>query len=240
MSDAFLRALALRDTPVELWLRDDDATVPSAALDRLLAMGVPVTLAVIPEPAGAALAQRLMREAHVTVAVHGWAHVNHARSGEKSQELGGHRPLSVVTDEVQRGFARIAGLFPTQFCPVLVPPWNRIAPDVIAALPGLGFTGLSVFGPEKAAPLRVVNTHVDIIDWRGTRGGRDDAAVFADLAQAVARGGPIGVLTHHLVHDVQAWGVLERLFALTQNHAACRWMGLPALLSPHEKGQRHK
>lgn len=235
MKGDVLRALDAAGAPVEFWLRDDDATVPGAALDRLLAMtadhGVPVTLAVIPAPAGAVLAARLVRETHVTVAVHGWAHVNHAGPGEKAQELGAHRPLAEVTGELRQGLDRLAHLFPAQVCPVLVPPWNRIAPEVIAALPGLGFAGLSVFGPEKDAGLPVVNTHVDLIDWRGTRGGRADDALFADLAQAMARGGPVGVLTHHLVHDAQAWAFLKRLFALTQGHPACRWVGLPDLLA---------
>jgi hypothetical protein len=235
VSGDFRGALERVGHPVEFWLRDDDATVPGVALDRLLQVtadhGVPVTLAVIPAPAGAALAARLVRETHVTVAVHGWAHVNHAGPGEKAQELGSHRPLAEVTEELRQGLERLAALFPAQVCPVLVPPWNRIAPEVIAALPGLGFAGLSVFGPEMAARLRVVNTHVDLIDWRGTRGGRDDDALFADLARVVARGGPVGVLTHHLVHDAQAWGFLERLFALTQGHPACRWVGLADLLA---------
>ncbi len=234
MSEAFLQALERRAGHVDFWLRDDDATAPSAALDRLLgltgAAGVPVTLAVIPKPAGQALATRLAGAAHVTVAVHGWAHANHAGPGEKAEELGTHRPLAVVVDELQRGFARLSGLLPAQFCPVLVPPWNRIAPAVTAALPGLGFTGLSVFGPEGEAPLAVVNTHVDLIDWRGTRGGREDAALFADLARAVERGGPVGLLTHHLVHDAQAWDFLDQLFALTRGHPKCHWMGLPEVL----------
>ncbi len=231
MSDDLRRALDRAEAPVDFWLRDDDATVPSDALDRLLGMvGVPVALAVIPEPTGEALAQRLTGEPDVSVAVHGWAHVNHAGAGEKSQELGAHRPVGVVLAELRQGFDRLSGLYPGQFTPVLVPPWNRIAPQVVAGLPGLGFSGLSVFGPEKTAALQVVNTHVDVIDWRGTRGGRDDAAVFADLAQAVLRGGPVGVLTHHLVHDAQAWGVLSRVLRLTEGHPACRWVGLPALL----------
>jgi hypothetical protein len=124
MSADFLAALARANSPVEFWLRDDDATVPSAALDRLLGMGVPLTLAVIPAHTGADLAQRLLDAAHVSVAVHGWAHVNHAGPGEKSQELGTHRSVAVVLDEVRQGFARLEGLYPAQFCPVLVPPWD--------------------------------------------------------------------------------------------------------------------
>ncbi len=234
MSAEFLAALARRSGQVDFWLRDDDATVPTPALDRLLQVtrkwAVPVTLAVIPKPAGAALAERVTDAAHVTVAVHGWAHVNHAGAGEKPQELGGHRPVSAVLGELQRGLDRLAGLFPAQFCPVLVPPWNRIAPEVVAQLPRIGFEGLSVFGPQTAAALQTVNTHVDLIDWRGTRGGRADDALLADVARAVNRGGAVGVLTHHLVHDAQAWAFMERLFTLTARHPQCRWLRLKAVL----------
>ena len=68
---------------------------------------------------------------------------------------------------------------------MLVPPWNRIAPQVVAGLPALGFKALSVFGPEAAADLPLFNTHVDVIDWRGTRAGRPDAVLMDEIAQAM-------------------------------------------------------
>ena len=117
MRDAFLRRLdhcAGRGTPARFWLRDDDAIEPGVALDRLLQMtadaGVPVTLAVIPAPSGRALADRLLPEAHVAVAVHGWTHHNHAGATAKQQELGANRPAATALDEVARGFARLASL----------------------------------------------------------------------------------------------------------------------------------
>lgn len=77
------------------WLRDDDAVEPTPALDRLVALSgqhrVPMTLAVIPEHTGEALAQRLTVHRDIDVAVHGWSHVNFAGAGEKKQELGPHR-----------------------------------------------------------------------------------------------------------------------------------------------------
>ena len=237
MRDAFLRRLdhcAGRGTPARFWLRDDDAIEPGVALDRLLQMtadaGVPVTLAVIPAPSGRALADRLLPEAHVAVAVHGWTHHNHAGATAKQQELGANRPAATALDEVARGFARLASLHGARFTPVLVPPWNRIAPAVVAGLPELGFRALSVFGPEKPAPLRMVNTHVDLIDWRGSRGGRPDEMLLAELMVAMDRGAPVGLLTHHLVHDAQAWDFIARLFDMTADHPGCRWTALPDLV----------
>ncbi len=223
---------AAEGRPARLWLRDDDAVEPSAALDRLLAVmeGLPLTLAVIPAFSGAALAARLAGEAGVTVAVHGWAHRNHAGEGEKTQELGAHRPVAVVLEELARGFRHLEHLHGPQFVPVLVPPWNRIAPEVVAGLPGLGFRALSVFGPERPGPIPQVNTQVDVIDWRGTRGGRDEAVLLDEIVARLDTGQAAGLLTHHLVHDAAVWRFLERLVAATRGHPGCRWVGVVELM----------
>ena len=239
MTDALIHALDLRaanGNPAKLWLRDDDAIEPSAALDRLLSLTeaahISVALAVIPAHSGEALAQRLDSAKHVSVAVHGWSHTNHAPASEKKQELGPHRPTEHILTELAHGFGHLAQLHPQRFTPVLVPPWNRIAPQVVAGLPALGFKALSVYGPEATAALPLYNTHVDVIDWRGTRSGRSDAVLRNEIAQAMQRSdAPIGLLTHHLVHDAQVWGFLTRLFALTADHPGCRWVSLPELIA---------
>lgn len=239
MTDALIHALDLRaanGNPARLWLRDDDAIEPSAALDRLLSLTeaahIPVTLAVIPAHSGAALVNRLDSAKRVSVAVHGWSHTNHAPAAEKQQELGPHRPTPQILNELAQGFSHLAQLHPQHFTPVLVPPWNRIAPQVIAGLPALGFKALSVYGPEAKAELPLYNTHVDVIDWRGSRSGRPDAVLRDEIAQAMARSdAPIGLLTHHLVHDAQVWGFLARLFTLTADHPGCRWVSLPDLIA---------
>ncbi|MFP5076952.1 polysaccharide deacetylase family protein [Rhizobium sp. YIM 134829] len=218
------------------WLRDDDAVAPTQALDRLLALtaahGVPLTLAVIPEPAGSALQQRLAGEGHVTVAVHGWAHSNHAAADAKKAELGADRPAETVTAELAEALEKLRRLFGPQLLPVLVPPWNRIDTALIAALPALGFQALSVYGAETSAPLPVINTHVDVMDWHGTRGCRDVQVLAAEIvARLDDDGNHVGLLTHHLVHDEDVWVFLARLFEATERHPACRWVGLSTLLA---------
>ena len=239
MTAALLRALDARaraNRPALLWWRDDDAVMATDRLDRLLRLSetwsVPLTLAVIPEPTGADLAERLAGTGGISVAVHGWSHRNHAPAQEKKQELGTHRPPPVVLAELARGLARLRELHPSRIVPVLVPPWNRIAPVVTEGLPALGFRAVSTFGVPKAAPLRVINTHVDLMDWRGTRRGRPTAALAAELARAIDRDGPdaVGILSHHLVHDAQCWSFLAGLFALTRSHPGCQWVGLADLL----------
>ncbi len=222
--------LAARGERARFWLRDDDATLPTPALDRLLALGLPVTLAVIPEPTGAALADRLAGT-DTEVAVHGWAHANHARPWEKKAELGPQRPLAAVLAELADGRTKLFSLHGARALPLLVPPWNRIAPTVAAGLPGIGFTALSAFGQEKRdAPTRI-NSHVDLIDWRRTRAVKDTLQLETEILARLATGGHVGILTHHLVHDRATWAFLDALQAATA-HPACHWVGARALLSP--------
>jgi hypothetical protein len=222
--------------PARLWLRDDDAVTVTAALERLIELTgiwrVPVVLAVIPAPADAGLAARLGEVAHVTAAVHGYAHKNHAPPGERRQELGAHRPAGTVLGELRAGLEKLRGMFPGRLIPMLVPPWNRIADALLPALPGLGFRSLSAYGREltrEPAPgLSQINCRLDVIDWRATRGGLPPDLLAERLARLIRQshsGGeqPIGILTHHLVHDEEAWGFLDALFKLTAKHAGAAW-----------------
>lgn len=230
-----------------LWLRDDDAVAPGDALDRLLDLtalhSVPVAIATIPAFAEPALAARLREAPHATAVVHGFRHANHAPPHAKKQELGGHRPLPEVLADLSAAMARMQDLFGAGFLPMLVPPWNRIDAALLPRLPRLGYCALSGFGPEPdTAPLPVVNTHVDLIDWRGHRGGRDHAALIDDLLNSLRRAPaarPAGILSHHLVHDETAWAFLERLFAATAEAPECRWLTAAeaiACVSPPVRG----
>ncbi|RUM27050.1 polysaccharide deacetylase [Rhizobium vallis] len=222
------------------WLRDDDAAEPTPALEMLMALTgdsqVPLTLAVIPALTGEALAARLAEEANIAVTVHGWSHTNHARPERKKQELGGERPAEVVLGELREGFQLLKRLHPARFVPVLVPPWNRIDTALVPALPGLGFAALSVYGRAKqVGPVPLLNTHVDIIDWHGTRGGRGEEELVAELVAELrdrfaGSDEPVGVLAHHLVHDAAAWNFLSALFAVTARHPAVLWSPALALL----------
>ena len=218
---------------VTFWLRDDDAVTATPALDRLMSLGakwdVPIVLAVIPKPAEPELA-RSLAGAPVRIALHGFAHANHAGPGEKKQELGRHRPTATVLDELARGRERLDALFPGRTVAMLVPPWNRIAAGLIQHLPGLGLRWLSTFGPEPptmaAADLMQIDCQLDIMDWRTRRSHPADvlAARVADLVRQRRRApGPIGILTHHLVHDEAAWTFLGDLFRLTASHEAATW-----------------
>ncbi len=221
--------------PARLWLRDDDAVDTTGPLKQLVQLigqfDVPVALAVIPHFASRALAERVAATPHVCVALHGHAHTNHAPPGQKKCELGLHRDMQVVLDELTNGRAKLEQMFGERFINLLVPPWNRIDPQLVGKLASTGLAGFSTYGwdcfPEISGVTQL-NTHVDIIDWRGTRGGRPASDLVDELAIALATarklgGDPVGILSHHLIHDEAAWEFLRQLFHFSHQHRRIEW-----------------
>lgn len=219
---------------IRLWLRDDDAIAPSAALDRLAGLGerfgLPVLLAVIPMLAEPALAGTLRSMPSLRPCQHGCWHRSHAPEGTKKSEFGLQRPAAEVCAEIATARRRLEDLFGSDLLPVFVPPWNRIDPGHAALLPALGFQGLSCFrgyGLGPAGGPRLANTDLDVMDWR-SRTGRHPGDLVAEAGRLLAakRAGPapggdaFGILMHHRDHDATAWGFLDTLLARAVRHAA--------------------
>ena len=219
-------AIAAAPEPPRFWWRDDDAGADDARLQPLLevarARRAPLALAVVPAWLDGRCAARVLAVPEATVLQHGIAHADHALAPAKKIELGGRAPRDRLADDLAAGRARLAAAFGPRFVAALVPPWNRIAADLLPGLAGLGFRGISTYGPRAAASehgLRRVNTHLDLVAWR--EGGRhlDLAEAAIGLAALVRRSlkEPIGILSHHQVMDAAAFSALDRLLALVQD-----------------------
>ena len=224
------------------WWRDDDAVASTPALDRLLTLadGAPLALAVIPGNAEPSLVAALAEHPAMRVVQHGWRHLNHGIAAKS--ELGPERPLETRLDELAAGRDRLEAMFGTRVLPMLVPPWNRIGEDLVAMLPALGFRALSTCKPRRAAlaapRLTAVNTHVDLVDWSGSRGFIGESVALAlavdhlcarrlGLADAAE---PTGLLTHHLVQDAPTDAFLRQLLALLRAHRGARMLDLAELV----------
>ena len=234
--------------PLPFWWRDDDAISDTPELRQLAdlaeASGLPVTIAVIPAQANHSLSEYLARTPHVVPVVHGWAHENHAPAGQKKAEFGAHRPLDILADEAETGFGKLHSLLGSRLQPMFVPPWNRVCDDLITRLPELGFRYLSTSTPRKArwvAPgLEQVNTHIDPIDWRGTRGLTAEPILLHQIIETLRdrracqtdNSEPLGLLTHHLVHDPAIWSFCARLIDTLLSGPATPWA--PGEGTPHE------
>lgn len=238
-------AWARQGRVVELWWRDDDAVEDTPALRRLLALAAgraPVALAVIPARLMPDLAPRLAAEGKsIGVLQHGYDHGNRAAAGAKKSEFPPARPAAEVAEVLAAGRDRLRAAFAERFVPALTPPWNRFDARHLSLLPGLGYRGLTTYLPrtqELAAPgLRQINTHVDVIDWHGTRGflGLNPTLDLLVGHLAAKRSGkadaaePTGLLTHHLVHDRETWEFLGAFLDWCAGRPGIRWRGAAEL-----------
>ena len=226
---AALDGVASRGEAIRVWWRDDDAGRDHAALARLLELAecydLPLALAVVPMWLDANAQARIAASPNATVLQHGFAHADHAPPESKSIELGG-RDVETILVELARGRAMLADAFGCGFLAVLVPPWNRLDAGLIERLTGCGFVGLSIFGrragPEAAPGLAQLNTHLDPIDWRGTRLFVGETAALARLVAVLEADEPIGILSHHLAMDEAGWAFLARLLRVLADHPGAR------------------
>jgi len=208
---------ALERRAPTLWWRDDDAVADSPALGRLMDLAdrveAPLTLAVIPAHLTPSLAPAIAGR-NVTVAVHGWSHESHAPPGGKNAEFGAHRPHAAMLGDAGRGKAVIDEAFGAQALPLFIPPWNRLDPAL--PLADLGYEGLSVYGQREitsAHGLTRFDAHLDPIDWRGTRSAVAPQGFVDQLVKLLDSDAPIGLMTHHLVHDEAIWALVEGVVA---------------------------
>ena len=209
---------------LKLWWRDDDAITATPELETLrslsVRLGMDIHLAVIPKLADARLVAVCAETPNFVPVVHGWAHENYAVEGQKKAEFGA--PRSDLESDAAAGLARLDTLFGHRILPLFVPPWNRVTPELLPKLPDLGYAAVSTYTPRAgvfAAPgLVQINTHLDPVNWRGGRRLMDEDALIAQLAKLLQdrRSGktdnsePLGLLTHHLIHDEATWGFVER------------------------------
>lgn len=249
---AELESWAKAGRTAQLWWRDDDAALPCEELDRLVRLGdsydVPCGLATIPARAGEPLRDALADTTHIAVLQHGYAHVNHAPRGNGAWELGLHRPMSEMLEELRKGLAHLSALFGEWFVPVIVPPWNKMAPELLPYLPVMGYRGVSAsykrHRPVPPADLRVADAHCDVLRWKKP----EKVARFAGTERCVdhlvshlkdKRTGqaddaePTGVVTHHLEMDADAWNFMDALFSLTCAHPAADWRSPASLWPPN-------
>ena len=218
--DRFAEEVARRKPA--FWLRDDDAVTVTPALQRLLAFGVPVALAVIPD-----LAEPGLFKEDVAFLQHGCDHRNRAAPGEKKTEFPAGESVPDALERMRRSHERLLSLGKEKVLPVLAPPWNRMRRELAAELPRIGIRGFSSYRSEPVQGLVQHDAHVDIVAWRDGKRfiGEEEAARLA--MTYVAQDQPIGWLTHHAVHDAATWNFLERLFALR----GPRWVSAAELFS---------
>lgn len=217
------------------WWRDDDATGDTPELRRMIGQaestGLGIVLAVIPDRLEQGLVERVAASPSLIVMQHGFRHQNHAAPGGKKSEFGPDRDPDAAIADLRSGNDRLAASFGRRFTPWLAPPWNRIDPGVSSRLEEAGLRGLSLYGdtPKGLADgIATIHTHLDIIDWKAGGGFVGAGAIDILFAAALRRrrsgevpeAAPIGLLTHHLVHDSACTAFLDGFAAFVRGSAA--------------------
>jgi hypothetical protein len=216
-----------------LWWRDDDAVTVTPQLKSLLAAadqaGVSIGIAVVPDKADATLAERL-RATPAAIWQHGWRHHNY---GGWSGEFGGSRDLSTMVADAKAGKAAMDAVFGSQgWQRVFVPPYHALAMSFKAEMSRLGYLGLSAGSPltPRFDGLLEVNAEIDITNWHTrTFLGADKVAEMLVKQLVDRRTGPrnrrhepIGILSHHLVHDKKVFDFLGELFVFLSSSGGVR------------------
>ncbi|MGB0571126.1 MAG: polysaccharide deacetylase family protein [Alphaproteobacteria bacterium] len=231
------------------WWRDDDAADHGPALDQLLALraaiDVPLALAVIPATATDALRDRLADEAAVSVLQHGYSHKDFNAGEGRKIELDDSRPAEYVVADLAMGGQAMEKF--ARRLPILVPPWNRIAPHLVPFLPELGIQGLSTFGARTRVTftggMRLNNVHADVIDWCGKRTGVASGFLGAEIIigdildhLTTRRTGEdaleaTGLMTHHADMDDPMFDFVTEFVNRTKAHPAVVWQSASEVFS---------
>jgi len=223
-----------------LWWRDDDTTRPGPKLERLqnICADTGLLLAVIPEQCDPALRAFCSDTPSVRIAQHGYAHINHAPRGQSlgAWELGLHRGIDKVLNDLDLGFERLLDAYQELFLPVIVPPWNRIDSGLFQALADRDYTAVSAFGTRNTLnlvdQLMSINSHVDPIRWKtGATFAGTQKTINALISHLEARRSKVidsseitGYLTHHIDLDEQGWKFSQDLANCINEHPGADWI----------------
>jgi hypothetical protein len=211
-----------------LWWRDDDARAATAELRRLLVHATradaPLCLAVIPEGVDPELPAVVAPYPRIAILQHGVTHLN--GWGTPASEFAPVETPEAVAERLIEGWSRLEGF--RRRLPVYVPPWNVLTPNVSAALDLSGHRAVSAWnGLSRPGQ---VDAHLDLLRWRGGArfAGRERfLGLLTTLLEWRRRRSlwrePIGLLTHHLAHDEEAWRFLDDLLLFEPLQERADW-----------------
>jgi hypothetical protein len=220
-----------------LWWRDDDARAVTPQLRRLLVHAtradVPLCLAVIPDGLDPELSGAVAPYPRIVILQHGFNHLNDA--GSPPSEFSHRTSSDEIAGRLAEGWSQLAGF--RRRLPVYVPPWNVLTPNVIVALRKSGHRSVSAWN-GLSKPGRV-DAHIDLMRWRGKPRFAGSERILGRLTALLEwrrRKGlwrePIGLLTHHLAHDDEAWRFLDDLLLFPPLQTDVDWPDAQALFGP--------
>ena len=234
--DAALERAAECGTTLAFWWRDDDAVASTPRLDRLLALAqrlkVPLSIAAIPalvqELVGAASRGRAAR-----LAPGAWpTPCQPCPVSEKKAEFGPHRALEGLGADASAGLGPCAPRSVRRRCRYSCRPGTGSRPS----WPPAAATRLRWALYLRRAARRHRRAIARQCPYRshrlagrgrlaspGRAYGADHSIARRPRATGARRAEPIGLLTHHLVHDEATWTFCEELLERLAAHSSVRF-----------------
>jgi hypothetical protein len=145
---------------------------------------------------------------------HGFAHVNHERTGKKN-EFGDSRSRDEIRAEISGGRKRLEEIIGEEFLPVFTPPWNRCSSITMEILHAEGFRALSRstnVRPKPPPGLPDLAVNIDLHTRRETDPAQGLDNLLTECVQAL-QGGRMGFMIHHQRMNDTGFAFLELLFA---------------------------
>lgn len=213
--------------------------------------GIQIGLAVIPGKARPDLVDFLANSTRQFYPMcHGWQHDNHSRSN-KPAEFGPDRPTSSLILDARSALHTFNTLFRSAKA-IFVPPFNCATDALVRALPDIGYFAVSLMPSRVERTLlrlthelkwlprfRIpdfsnsprIDVHLDVINWKEMK-AQDTEIIANQLLQnlrgrrlgILAADAPIGLLTHHLVHNEGIWDRCEEILEVLQSHNAAEFV----------------
>ncbi len=222
-----------------VFFRADDVAVPGNSFARMAEVfvrtGAPLCMAVVPAWLTANRWQTLSQLCDGTQwcwCQHGWRHMNFEAPGVKKREFGSARPAKDKRQDLAKGFKRLSDIMGKHFTPVFSPPWNRCDGESMAAMPALGFTGLSRTvgaGPEPPQGLPDFPVCTDLHTRKEPDPSQSLDALLEELTRGLASG-QCGVMLHHQRMNETSALFLETLVAALGKHPGVRFSHYRELL----------
>jgi len=223
-----------------LFFRADDVAVPGKAFSALAGTfreaNTPLNMAVVPSwlTGSRWSALRLAADGADLFrwCQHGWRHMNYESPGLKKREFGHARPARDKRLDLSKGFKRLEEIMGQDFTPVFIPPWNRCDGDTLAAMPAIGFRGISRTvgaGPEPPDGLQDFPVRMDL----HTRKEPDPSASLEAMLQELTSGlaeGQCGVMLHHQRMNDAAFSFLSCLLGELKGRAGVSFAHFEDLL----------
>jgi SAM-dependent methyltransferase len=196
-----------REELPRLFWRDDDLAKWSPALDSCLRLAnerhIHVAFAAIPTRLTQRASEAVRSAECGRLALHGYAHVNHAAPGADACEYPAERSPSAVLTELQNGLTLLRAKAGERFLNMFVPPWGRFDRSFGFLLKRAGLACFS--GNAKSAPYAVpLQLDCQVLAEHG-RSPLELDFVIGNITRLLrlrrtgkAEGRrPIGLMTHH-------------------------------------------